>query len=68
MNKTNFWFAVFLIRTVGEGLFEGDLTRSYQVLKSSGFLKYAMDHFDVLHTQSSDYLVESVDKWLKEKV
>ena len=38
-----------------------------QVLKKYGVLEYLSTHFEVLHTQGRQWLIEEMDEWVEKK-
>ena len=59
-------FAVFCIENVAIKLF-CDSSELYKKLKDSGILYYIVSSYDVLHTQSKEYIVDDIIKTMKLK-
>lgn len=60
-------FVVFCIENVAVRL-ETDAVRVYQALETSGILKgYIVPEYEVLHTQSKDYIVDDIITLMQER-
>ena len=67
MNKENLAFAIFIINRMA---FKYGVSPSaiYQKLQSIDCLKkYIIPHYDVLHTQGEDYLIQDIENYLKNR-
>jgi predicted GH43/DUF377 family glycosyl hydrolase len=64
-NKENIWFLVFLIRIVAQKYYNDNQSLSYIELQQSGALNHFACHYDVLHTQSEDYVLDIAESFLK---
>ncbi len=67
MNRDTLSFVVYMIHRCANqwGL---SPSRVYQILKSSGCIQgYLVPHYDVLHTQSSRYILEDIQQYLKNR-
>lgn len=60
-------FAVFLIHALAYE-WKKPYKKVYEILNDSGILdNYIIPHYDVLHTQGKQYLVEDITDFVKEK-
>lgn len=67
MSPRQMEFAVFCVGCVAERL-NRPATEVYDLLKQSGLLRdYIVELYDVLHTQSQEYIVEDIIRAMKEK-
>ena len=67
MSSRKLEFAVFCVGCVAEKLGR-PATEVYDLLKSNGLLRdYIVELYDVLHTQSQEYIVEDIIRAMKEK-
>ena len=67
MSSRQMEFAVFCVGCVAEKLGR-PATEVYDLLKSNGLLRdYIVELYDVLHTQSQEYIVEDIVRAMKEK-
>ena len=64
MNQENFSFVIYLIHACSES-WNTTPAKVYKALKKSGCLKYLVQYYDILHTQSTQYLVHDVSNYLK---
>ena len=67
MDKRNLDIAYFLSFCIEQyktekGISGGD---AVQVLKLYGVLEYLAEHFDVLHTQSKQWLLSDIDEFIQ---
>lgn len=66
MNERQLEFAVFCIENVAIRL--GELPEKvYAQLRSSRILDYIIKSYDILHTQSKNYIIEDIISLMKEK-
>ena len=67
MSPEQMEFAVFCIGCVADEL-KLSPTRVYDILKENSVLQnYIVEFYDVLHTQSREYIVEDIINLMKEK-
>ncbi len=67
MNRDVFSFVVYMIHRCSDqwGL---SPSRTYQILENTGCIrKYLVPHYDVLHTQSSVYVLEDIQEYLRKR-
>lgn len=67
MNEDSFSFVVYMIHACADkwGKTPADV---YKAIKKSGCLdKYLVPFYDVLHTQSTDYVVNDIGDYLKSR-
>ncbi len=65
MNQDSFSFAVYMIHACADR-WNVSPSRVYMALKKSGCLEYYLvPHYDILHTQSTDYVVEDITEYLQ---
>lgn len=65
ISAENKYFVVGVIVEFAKRYFEDDYVKCYHRLLSEGFLKYLADFFDVLHTQSYDFIAEDYQEFYK---
>ena len=64
MNKDSFSFVVYMIHACANK-WEKMPSEVYKVLQKSGCIdKYLVPHYDVLHTQSSAYIIDDIKEYL----
>ena len=67
MNKDTFSFIIYMIHKLADS-WEVLPGKVYALLKGSDCIDgYLVPHYDVLHTLSSDYLVEDIEKYLEKR-
>ena len=67
MSSRQMEFAVFCVGCVAEAL-NRPATEVYDLLKNDGLLRdYIVEFYDVLHTQSREYIVEDIIRAMKER-
>jgi hypothetical protein len=59
----NKYFVVGVIVELAKKYFEEDYVKCYNKMLTQGFLKYLVDYYDVLHTQSYDYIAEDYQEY-----
>ena len=65
MDKESLAFVVYLIHACANK-WKKFPSEVYSLLSSSGCInKYLVPHYDILHTQGTDYLVEDIAEYLK---
>ena len=67
MNRDSMAFVVYMIHRCANqwGLYPAAV---YRKLKGSGCIEaYLVPHYDVLHTQSSAYVLEDIEQYLKNR-
>lgn len=67
MNEDSFSFVVYVIHACAD---RWDTTPSnvYHAIKNSGCLDtYLIPYYDVLHTQSTDYIVHDIGEYLERR-
>lgn len=65
MNKESFSFVVYMIHACANrwSKVPSDV---YKLLKKSGCIdNYLVPHYDILHTQGTDYIVEDIKEYLE---
>lgn len=67
MSHDCFSFIIYIIHACANQ-WNTSPSKVYKALKQSGCLnQYLIPHFDILHTQSTDYIVEDVATYLRER-
>ncbi len=67
MNQDIFSFAVYMIHACANR-WNMSPSRVYKALKKSGCLtQYLLPHYDVLHTQSTEYVVDDITEYLRKR-
>lgn len=67
MDKDSFSFAVYMIHACADR-WNTTPSKVYAALVKSGCLdKYLIPYYDVLHTQSTDYVVLDIGEYLKRR-
>ena len=67
MDENSFSFAVYMIHACAN-CWNVAPSRVYQALKKSGCLdRYLIPCYDILHTQSTDYVVQDIEEYLEER-
>ena len=65
MTKNSFSFIVYIIHACSY-MWKKSPSEVYAKLQESGCInKYLVPHYDILHTQSSDLVVNDVEKYLE---
>lgn len=65
MNQDSFSFVIYMIHACADR-WNTSPSRVYYALKQSGCLDhYLVPNYDILHTQSTDYVVEDITEYLK---
>lgn len=69
MNKKNQDISYFLSFCIEQYMNEKKLNQDeVMVLFSAyGVLDYLMEHFEILHTQSRQWIIEDIDEFIKER-
>ena len=65
MNKESFSFVVYIIHACAN---KWDMLPSkvYQKLQNAECIdRYLVPHYDILHTQGTDYIVDDIEKYLE---
>ena len=67
MDENSFSFAVYMIHACANR-WKVAPSQVYQALKKSGCLdRYLIPCYDILHTQSTDYVVQDIEEYLEER-
>lgn len=67
MNEDSFSFVVYMIHACADR-WNTTPAKVYQAIKKSGCLdEYLVPYYDVLHTQSTDYVVQDIGEYLKDR-
>ncbi len=67
MDKNSFSFVIYMIHACANR-WKVSPARVYQALKKSGCMdSYLVPFYDVLHTQSTEYVVDDIERYLKER-
>lgn len=67
MDENSFSFVVYMIHACANR-WNIAPSRVYQALKKSGCLdRYLIPCYDILHTQSTDYVVQDIEEYLHER-
>ncbi len=67
MDENSFSFTVYMIHACANR-WNVAPSRVYQALKKSGCLdRYLIPSYDILHTQSTDYVVQDIEEYLQER-
>lgn len=67
MNEDSFSFVVYMIHACADQ-WNTTPAKVYRAIKKSGCLdEYLVPYYDVLHTQSTDYVVQDIGNYLKDR-
>lgn len=67
MNENNFSFIIYMIHACADR-WNTTPARVYSAIKRSGCLdEYLIPYYDILHTQSTDYVVHDIEEYLKDR-
>ena len=67
MDENSFSYAVYMIHA-SANRWNVAPSQVYQALKKSGCLeRYLIPCYDILHTQSTDYVVQDIEEYLEER-
>ena len=67
MDENNFSYAVYMIHACANR-WNVAPSQVYQALKKSGCLeRYLIPCYDILQTQSTDYVVQDIEEYLEER-
>ena len=67
MDENSFSFAVYMIHACANR-WNVAPSRVYKALKKSGCLdRYLIPSYDILHTQSTDYVMQDIEEYLQER-
>lgn len=67
MDENSFSFTIYMIHACANRCNVAP-SRVYQALKRSGCLDwYLIPCYDILHTQSTDYVVQDIEEYLEER-
>lgn len=67
MDENSFSFVVYMIHACSDR-WNTTPSKVYQAIKKSGCLdEYLVPYYDVLHTQSTDYVVQDIREYLKSR-
>ena len=67
MDENSFSFAVYMIHACANR-WNVAPSRVYQALKKSSCLdRYLLPSYDILHTLSTDYVVQDIEEYLEER-
>ena len=67
MNENSLSFVVYMIHACADK-WHTSPSRVYKAIKKSGCLgDYLVPYYDVLHTQSTDYVVRDIGEYLKDR-
>ncbi len=65
MNKESFSFVVYMIHACADK-WRKLPSEVYDLLQKAGCIdNYLVPHYDILHTQAADYIVEDIKKYLE---
>ena len=65
MNQESFSFVIYMIHACANK-WQKFPAEVYHLLQNSGCIdRYLVPHYDVLHTQSTDYVVEDIKEYLE---
>ena len=69
MNKKNQDISYFLSFCIEQYMNEKKLAQNEVIALFSeyGVLDYLMEHFEILHTQSRQWIIEDIDEFIKER-
>lgn len=69
MDKKRQDIAYFLAFCIEQYMNEKKLTQdeAMALLSEYGVLDYLMEHFEILHTQSRQWIIEDIDEFIKER-
>ncbi|RGS71640.1 DUF3791 domain-containing protein [Mitsuokella sp. AF21-1AC] len=67
MNEDSFSYIVYMIHACADR-WNTTPSKVYQAIKKSGCLdEYLIPYYDILHTQSTDYIVHDISEFLKNR-
>ena len=67
MNKESLSFVVYMIHRCANQ-WKMSPSKVYQMLETTGCIQtYLVPHYDVLHTQSSEYVLEDIQQFLQKR-
>ena len=67
MNKESLSFVVYMIHRCANQ-WKMSPSKVYQLLETTGCIQtYLVPHYDVLHTQSSGYVLEDIQQFLQKR-
>ena len=67
MNKESLSFVVYMIHCCANQ-WKMSPSKVYQMLETTGCIQtYLVPHYDVLHTQSSGYVLEDIQQFLQKR-
>lgn len=67
MNEDSFSYIVYMIHACADH-WNTTPSKVYQAIKKSGCLdEYLIPYYDILHTQSTDYIVHDISEFLKNR-
>ena len=67
MNKESLSFVVYMIHRCANQ-WKMSPSKVYQMLETTGCIQtYLVPHYDVLHTQSSGYVLEDIQQFLQKR-
>ena len=69
MNKKNQDISYFLSFCIEQYMNEKKLAQdeAMALFSAYGVLDYLMEHFEILHTQSRQWIIEDIDEFIKER-
>ena len=69
MNKKNQDISYFLSFCIEQYMNEKKLVQDevMDLFSEYGVLDYLMEHFEILHTQSRQWIIEDIDEFIKER-
>ena len=69
MNKKNQDISYFLSFCIEQYMNEKKLAqdKAMALFSAYGVLDYLMEHFEILHTQSRQWIIEDIDEFIKER-
>ena len=69
MNKKNQDISYFLSFCIEQYMNEKKLNQDevMDLFSGYGVLDYLMEHFEILHTQSRQWIIEDIDEFIKER-
>lgn len=67
MNEDSFSFVIYMLHACADR-WHTTPAKVYQAVKDSGCIdQYLIPYYDILHTQSTDYVVHDIDEYLKNR-
>jgi hypothetical protein len=67
MNQKIADYLIWIIDLTANRLFNGNITKTYKVLKKENLLNFYAAHYDTSHTLGQEYILEEIQERLNKK-